>query len=433
MVNILIHVPMRGHAVTAPHNNLWGRGNHIYKDSSYKKSLSFPKKGRSHKAHVAVDNGVSKVELGFVAATQPALHKDSWLLDTGYSAHIVNNKNLFENYEPTPGCSVSDLGSASHEGKGTVRITVTLGSNVETLRLDNALYVPASPYNLLSFGCMHRNGAHFVFSDNGVDCHILHPKTSKPIALCRNIGDVHAVANVKPAPKVVPASSSKSGALAFVAKHVTRTLANWHRIYGHLNYTYIKCLHDKEMVTGMKISPSGGDSEQCVTCIQAKQHVQPFPQQSETKYEEIGDLTHCDVWGPSRVKGPNGEHYFITFNDGAKHHVFLEFMKTKDEAKEKIKNYKMLIKVQCNKDCKAFHLDNGGEFISKELVAWFKAQGIRLEYTAPYSPSQNGIAEHLNRTIVEKVTPMLSLHNLPLRLWPFAVTHAVYLINCSPT
>jgi hypothetical protein len=33
-VNVMIHVPMRGSAVTAPHNKLWGCSNHIYKDSS---------------------------------------------------------------------------------------------------------------------------------------------------------------------------------------------------------------------------------------------------------------------------------------------------------------------------------------------------------------------------------------------------------------
>ena len=33
-VNILIHVPTRGRAVTTPHNNLWGCSNHIYKETT---------------------------------------------------------------------------------------------------------------------------------------------------------------------------------------------------------------------------------------------------------------------------------------------------------------------------------------------------------------------------------------------------------------
>jgi hypothetical protein len=103
------------------------------KRANYRKSLSFRKKGKSHKAHVAVNNKESEYELGFVAATQHTLHKKSWLLDTGCSAHIVNDKSLFDDYEATPGCSVSGVGSAIREGKGTVRITVTLGTNVETL------------------------------------------------------------------------------------------------------------------------------------------------------------------------------------------------------------------------------------------------------------------------------------------------------------
>ena len=53
--------------------------------------------------------------------------------------------------------------------------------------------------------------------------------------------------------------------------------------------------------------------------------------------------------------------------------------------------------------------------------------------TAPYSPSQNGVAERLNRTLLERTRALLIQNSLPKFLWPEAITYAVYLKNRSPT
>ena len=45
----------------------------------------------------------------------------------------------------------------------------------------------------------------------------------------------------------------------------------------------------------------------------------------------------------------------------------------------------------------------------------------------------NGVAERMNRTIVEKVQCMLKLAKLPKSFWGEAVNTIVYLINISPS
>jgi hypothetical protein len=67
--------------------------------------------------------------------------------------------------------------------------------------------------------------------------------------------------------------------------------------------------------------------------------------------------------------------------------------------------------------------DNGGEYISIRL-ANFKGKGIVHQFTAPYTPQQNGAAERLNRTIVEKVRAMLSDAELPRHFWAEAAMTA---------
>ena len=55
------------------------------------------------------------------------------------------------------------------------------------------------------------------------------------------------------------------------------------------------------------------------------------------------------------------------------------------------------------------------------------------ELTIPKTPQQNGVAECLNRTLVETVRSMLSDSKLPKRFWAEALSTAVYLRNRSPT
>ena len=62
-----------------------------------------------------------------------------------------------------------------------------------------------------------------------------------------------------------------------------------------------------------------------------------------------------------------------------------------------------------------------------------KREGIRHEYTVPKTPEQNGVAERMNRTLVESLRSMLSDAKLPHKFWAEALATAVYLRNRSPT
>ena len=60
-------------------------------------------------------------------------------------------------------------------------------------------------------------------------------------------------------------------------------------------------------------------------------------------------------------------------------------------------------------------------------------KGISHEFTVPYCPQQNGVAERMNRTIMERARSMLYQVKLPLDFWAEACSRAVYLHNRSPT
>ena len=105
----------------------------------------------------------------------------------------------------------------------------------------------------------------------------------------------------------------------------------------------------------------------------------------------------------------------------------------KDQATEILQNYVAYHKCQYNLFPKQLHTDNGGEYITGDLQRWCASKGIRLEYTALYSPAQNGIAEWMNCMLAELACAMILSTKTPNFLWPEAITHTAYLHNQTHT
>ena len=70
---------------------------------------------------------------------------------------------------------------------------------------------------------------------------------------------------------------------------------------------------------------------------------------------------------------------------------------------------------------------NGGEYRSNSFSKLCTEKGIVQQFTCPYTPEQNGVAERLNRTILESARSMIYHANLPLVFWAEACNTAVYL------
>eukprot|EP00253_Pinus_taeda_P008052 PITA_08052 len=85
------------------------------------------------------------------------------------------------------------------------------------------------------------------------------------------------------------------------------------------------------------------------------------------------------------------------------------------------------------KKIKALRTDNGGEFYNKEFEEFYKKCGIARQKTTPYTPQQNGVAERMNKTLMEKTRSMLSGARLRQEFWAEAVDTTCYLVNRSPS
>jgi transposase InsO family protein len=105
----------------------------------------------------------------------------------------------------------------------------------------------------------------------------------------------------------------------------------------------------------------------------------------------------------------------------------------KSDSTDCIKGHVAKLKQKFGKAPGYMRVDNGAELVNAEVKKFAEEEGITIETTAPYSPSQNGIVERFNRTILEIVRVMLISKDLPSFLWDKAARHATYLRNQAPT
>ena len=101
------------------------------------------------------------------------------------------------------------------------------------------------------------------------------------------------------------------------------------------------------------------------------------------------------------------------------------------EGREKITfiDFAKQVRRKFDKDIKAIRSDNGSEFKNYTLEEFLSDEGIERQYSAPYTPQQNGVAERKNRTLVEMARSMLDEYKSPHSFWTEAVNTACHASN----
>ena len=67
--------------------------------------------------------------------------------------------------------------------------------------------------------------------------------------------------------------------------------------------------------------------------------------------------------------------------------------------------------------------------MSYEFGLHLKQCGIVSQLTPPGTPQRNGVSERRNRTLLDMVRSMMSLTNLPLSFWGYALETAAFTLN----
>ena len=69
---------------------------------------------------------------------------------------------------------------------------------------------------------------------------------------------------------------------------------------------------------------------------------------------------------------------------------------------------------------KKIRSDNGSEFKNLQVGEYLEEEGIKHEFSTPYTPQQNGVVERKNRTLIDMARTMLGEFNENGHSWLFS-------------
>ncbi|UYV81706.1 hypothetical protein LAZ67_20002059 [Cordylochernes scorpioides] len=141
------------------------------------------------------------------------------------------------------------------------------------------------------------------------------------------------------------------------------------------------------------------------------------------------ELIHTDICGPMPVKSTGSNRYFLSFVDDFSRRITVYFLKNKDEVLKHFDIYRGTVERETGNKIKVLRSDNGLEFCNRDFQDKLQKLGIKHERTNVYFPQMNGVAERVNRTLLDMARAGLHSANLPQRFWAEAVNTAAYIKN----
>lgn len=349
-----------------------------------------------------------------------------WCVDSGCTDHLVNDKKLFSKYvqlnKPRTIAAAKNGVKLEAIGIGTIEASCICNNIRIPITITNVFYVPEVRKNLLSVDKMESSGLKVVFSNGNVKVYF----NNRLRMFGRKIDSLYIIKmNVNFVDLDCNFSSS--------TERCENLAKLWHRRYGHLGFDNLKLLRRNNLVSGLeKLKPSDMDNNFCEPCILGKIVRKPFNKKGFRAQKPL-QLVHTDVCGPITPTSWDGYNYFVTFIDDYTHFVVVYLLKNKSEVFEKFKAYYNYATNHFERKILKLRADNGGEYISKDLQQFCRDKGVVLQYTIPYNPEMNGVAERMNRTLTDKVRTLLIDSQLPKSLWGEAIYFSAYVTNRSPT
>ena len=355
----------------------------------------------------------------------PWLTGDScWIIDSGATQHITGNLSLFSStptktfvYQNNNKVVLADGSFVAIDGYGDVELGPIL--------LRDVAYVPGSAFNLLSLPRAVENGANINF---GQGVCTVSADDGTVIAKTGLSADGLYRISMPPMPPLA-LSAATTGTLP---TPLPESPALWHQRLGHLGRDNLARL--TTISTGINLPAAAFrdlNTTLCEPCADAKTHRAPFHGAEHAPSAPLEYLS-TDLCGPLPKTGTGGAKYVLTVLDGYTGLSVVNVLQDKGQTANTLIGTLEFLEAQLGQRVVTVRSDNGSEFVNNKLRDYYNRKGINHETTVPYSPQQNGAAERLNRTLLERGKAMLFHANLPTTLWVEAIETGNFLRNRSP-
>ncbi|KAF5814504.1 putative RNA-directed DNA polymerase [Helianthus annuus] len=340
-----------------------------------------------------------------------------WIMDSGASRRMTGKTALLYDVRNFNGGYVGFAGNqgARIVGEGT------LSNGIVTFERVN--YIAELENNLLSISqiCDRLYTTHFTDKE----CLILKPGFVIPeewiIMRAPRVNDLYVL-------DMSVATTTTSQAHCFVSRATEKESRLWHRKMGHIHLRKMNHLVHNDLVTGVHVKGFHLEGE-CISCIKGKQKKKSHPKKQVNSVSRSLERLHMDLFGHVNVKSITRDLYYLVVTDDYSRFSWVSFLKSKDETFDSLMALFKKIENLYQRRIKRIRSDNGTEFKNNKMEEFCDERGILHEFSAPYTPQQNGVAERKNKTLIETARIMLEDSKLPINFWAEAVAAACYTLN----
>ena len=141
------------------------------------------------------------------------------------------------------------------------------------------------------------------------------------------------------------------------------------------------------------------------------------------------EVLHVDLMGPTRTENLGGKRYIMVIVDDFSRYTWVEFLREKSEACEKLKILCKRLQKEKGVSIVKIRSDQGKDFQNTRFESFCEKNGIKKEFPAPKTPQQNGVVEKKYQVIQEMARVMLFNKQIPQNFWGEAVNTSCHIGN----
>jgi transposase InsO family protein len=202
----------------------------------------------------------------------------------------------------------------------------------------------------------------------------------------------------------------------------------WHRRLAHVGMKNLHKLLKGDHVIGLTNIVFEKDRP-CGACQAGKQVGSSHPAKNIMRTSRPLELLHMDLFGPIAYISIGGNKYGLVIVDDYTCFTWVFFLHNKSETQGVLKKFLRRAQNEFNLRIKKIRSDNGSKFKNTQVDDYLDEDGIKHEFSAPYAPQQNEVAERKNHTLIKMARTMLDEYKISDRFWVEAVNITYHAIN----
>jgi hypothetical protein len=167
----------------------------------------------------------------------------------------------------------------------------------------------------------------------------------------------------------------------------------------------------------------------CSACQAGKQVGVHHPHKNIMTTDRPLELLYMDLFDPIAYISIGGSKYYLVIVDDYSRFTWVFFLQEKSQTQETLKGFLRRAQNEFGLRIKKIRSDNGTEFKNSQIEGFLEDEGIKHEFSSPYTLQQNGVVERKNRTLLDMARTMLDEYKTSDRFWAEAINTACYAIN----